>query len=79
MKWSYLRGGGGGVCVPDYCVRCVGRPRSVGMSVDVIGLGMSAMGVADLALTPVAGVLMDTRGRKTVGWDQCLSRAEPTH
>ena len=41
--------------------------RSVGMDVAVIGAGMSAMGIADLALIPVAGVLMDTRGRKTVG------------
>jgi MFS family permease len=40
---------------------------SVGLGPAAIGADMSAMGVADLALVPLAGWAMDARGRKTVG------------
>ena len=40
---------------------------SVGLGPAEIGADMSAMGIADLALVPLAGWAMDARGRKTVG------------
>jgi MFS family permease len=47
--------------------RCPRGAHGGGCAAQVIGLAMTAMGAADLALIPYAGWLMDARGRKAAG------------